>query len=67
MVYIFTLFGFLIGFGIGLGTANVLLRNKTKDEILKDQSIRWKYGSLIWIFGFVGAWLGLIIHNNIYL
>ena len=33
MVYIFGLFGAMIGFGVGLGTINVLLRHHGKTEI----------------------------------
>lgn len=64
MVYLFTIIGFVFGFSIGLGTINVLLRNKTKDEIQNNKSLRWKFGVLVWIFAILGGFIGNYIFNH---
>ena len=64
MVYLFALVGLVFGFSVGLGTINVILRNKTKEEIETDKSLRAKFGLLVWGFAFVGGWLGVYIFNN---
>jgi len=64
MVYIFAFFGFGMGFGVGLGTINVLLRNRSLDDVKKESHAKWKYGTLVWLFAFLGGYLGVFIHNN---
>jgi hypothetical protein len=64
MVYLFAVIGFIFGFSVGLGSINVALRYKTKEEIQSDKSLRWKYGILVWVFAFIGGWLGITIYNN---
>ncbi len=67
MVYIFSIFGLLMGFGVGLGVINVILRNATKDQIENDKSLIWKYGSLVWLFALGGGWLGYWVYNHNFL
>lgn len=67
MVYIFSLFGFMMGFGIGLGTINVLLRKRSKQEIQEDKSLVWTYGLIVWVVAGLGGWLGFWIYNNHFL
>jgi hypothetical protein len=64
MVYIFAIIGFFMGFGVGLGTINVLLRHRSKKDIQDDKSLRWTYGILVWFFAGVGCWLGVLIYNS---
>lgn len=64
MVYIFGFFGFMIGFGIGLGIINVLLRNRSIEQIRADKATKWKYGMLVWLFSAIGAYAGIWIYNN---
>jgi undecaprenyl pyrophosphate phosphatase UppP len=64
MVYIFALVGFVIGFGVGLGVINVLLRHYTKKQLKTDSSLRWRYGLAVWVFAGLGGWLGIWLHNN---
>ena len=64
MVYLFGIVGAIVGFSIGLGTINVILRNVPKEKLQSDRSIKWKYGSLVWIFFGFGGWLGIWIYNN---
>jgi len=64
MVYLFGIIGFVTGFAIGLGVINVILRKKSIDEIKKNKSYRWKYGLLVWFFGFIGCRIGIILFNT---
>lgn len=64
MVYIFGLFGFVMGFGVGLGIINVLLRHRSTEEIKQSKSLRWTFGIAVWGVSAIGAWLGVSIYNN---
>jgi hypothetical protein len=63
MVYLFTFFGFAMGFGVGLGTINVILRHKTMDEIESNRSLRFWYGLLVWVFALAGGWAGWALYT----
>ena len=64
MVYIFVCCGFIMGFGVGLGTLNVMLRYKSKEEIQNDNSLK-KYGIIAWLLAILGGFLGywIYVHN----
>jgi hypothetical protein len=64
VVYIFGFFGFIMGFAVGLGIINVLLRQRSVEEIKKEKSLRWTYGLAVWGIAAIGAWLGVTIYNN---
>ncbi|MEM6812144.1 MAG: hypothetical protein AAF549_06730 [Pseudomonadota bacterium] len=66
MVYIFGFFGFAMGFGVGLGVINVMLRNRSMNDIKKDSKAKWVYGPMVWVFAAIGGYLGVFIHNNYY-
>lgn len=63
MVYIFGFFGFMIGFGVGLGIINVILRNRSIEEIRTDKTAKWKYGVVVWFVAILGAYIGVWIYN----
>ena len=64
MIFIYGFFGFLIGFALGLGTANVLLRNKSKEELKNNKALIWTYGLGVWVMGIIGSVIGLWIFNS---
>ena len=64
MIFIYGFFGFLIGFGIGLGFANVMLRRKTKEQLKADKSLAWTYGLGVWACGIIGGLAGVWIYNS---
>lgn len=64
MVYIFAFFGFVMGFAIGLGVINVLLRNRKINDVRSDKTAKFAYGLMVWILAFGGLWLGLTIYNT---
>ncbi|MBU0799740.1 MAG: hypothetical protein KKA05_01930 [Alphaproteobacteria bacterium] len=48
MIYIFGTVGFFSGFILGQIVLAYLLRGRTREELLADKSLRWKYGLLNW-------------------
>jgi hypothetical protein len=64
MVYIFGAFGLAFGFAIGLGVINVLLRNRSMNDIKDNKSARWTYGLTVWGLAAIGCWLGVGIYNQ---
>lgn len=56
MVYIMGIIGFIGGFVIGQMLLSFLLRHKTKEELLHDKSLQWKYGIINWFLAAAGAW-----------
>ncbi|MAS87105.1 MAG: hypothetical protein CMH30_03885 [Micavibrio sp.] len=63
-VYVLGIISFVVGFLIGQAIIAYLLRHKTKEQLLKDESIR-EYGLIPWGCAIVvccGAiWLGKMI------
>ena len=64
MVYIFGFFGFVMGFGIGLGVINVMLRHYSTKEIQENKSFKWTYGLAVWGFAAIGGWIGVWLYNQ---
>lgn len=62
--YVLGIISFVIGFLIGQGVIAYLLRGKTKEQLLKDESIR-EYGLIPWgcAIGFccLAMWLGKVL------
>lgn len=56
MVYLIGTVGFIAGFMAGLLLLNFFLRHKTKEELLNDRYIKWKYGLICWGIAAFGAY-----------
>lgn len=56
MIYIMGIVGFLGGFAVGQMVLYFLLRHKTREELLGDRALKWKYGLLNWGLALLGAW-----------
>ncbi len=63
MVYVAGFIGLVAGFCIGLMVLLFLLRNVSKEDLLNDPYIKWKYGILNWGFAFLGAYAGVYMYN----
>ncbi len=48
MIYAAGVFGFVGGFVVSQMVLYFLLRHKTKEELLEDRYLKWKYGTLSW-------------------
>ncbi|MCD8562910.1 MAG: hypothetical protein LRY54_02420 [Alphaproteobacteria bacterium] len=56
MIYIMGILGFIGGFAVGQMVLYFLLRHKTKEDLLNDRALKWKYGLLNWGFALLGLW-----------
>ena len=48
MIYATAIIGFLMGFALALKILAYLLRDRSRDDLLKDSSLRITYGLLAW-------------------
>lgn len=56
MVYLFGISGFIGGFILGLFVISLFLKDKSRDELVKDKSYHWKYGVLVWLIAAFTSW-----------
>ncbi len=55
MVYVVGIIGFVGGFVLGQVLLGYLLSGKTREELMNDSSLKWKYGTLNWVIAVLGA------------
>jgi hypothetical protein len=55
MIYFVGTLGFVGGFILGQMVLAFLLRGKTREQLLSDKSLRWKYGLLNWLIALLTA------------
>jgi len=55
MVYVVGIIGFIGGFVLGQMVLYFMLRHKSRDDLLKDKSLRW-YGLLCWVIAALSAY-----------
>lgn len=53
-----TALGLIFGFLAGLGVLNIVLKDKTRDELKTDKYLQRKYGSLCWLIALCCAYIG---------
>lgn len=56
MIYVAGIVGFIGGFLVGQMALYFLLRHKSKEELLEDKSLKFKYGLLNWGFAALGSY-----------
>lgn len=56
MVYVVGMFGLIGGFASGQLLLYFLLRHRSRDDLLHDKTLKWKYGILNWLIAMVGAY-----------
>lgn len=56
MVYVVGFIGFIGGFIFGQMLLYFLLRHKSREQLLQDKSLKWKFGLLNWGAAIAGAW-----------
>ena len=67
MIYIFGTLGFFGGFILGQAVLAQLLRHKSRDDLLTDKRLRWKYGALNWLIAFATAASAVYIYQSFFL
>lgn len=55
MGIIVAIIGFLGGFALGLWILSILLRNRSRKDLLQDKSLHYSYGLLSWMLAILGA------------
>ena len=56
MVYVVGVIGFIGGFIVGQMVLHFFLRNKSREELLHDKSLKWKYGLINWGLAILGCY-----------
>lgn len=56
MTYLVGIMGFLGGFSLGLYLISRFLKGRSRQELVSDKSLRWKYGLIVWVMAGLGAW-----------
>lgn len=64
MVYVVSILGFIMGFIAGQALLLVLLRHKSKKELVENKNIHWGYGLLNWAIACLGAYICLYLYSN---
>lgn len=49
MIWLVGIVGFISGFAAGQMILLRLLKDRTRDELLSDRSLRWRYGLFNWL------------------
>lgn len=57
MIYVIGVIGFIGGFALGQMILLFLLRNVSREELLNDPYLRWKYGTLNWLVAILSCYV----------
>lgn len=63
MVYVVGIIGFIGGFALGQMILYVLLRERSRKELLENSSLKWTYGVLGWLIAGLGAYSAVITYQ----
>ncbi|MAI61692.1 MAG: hypothetical protein CBB87_04255 [Micavibrio sp. TMED27] len=63
MMYVMGILGFIFGFIFGQLVLIFFLREKTKDELLNDRSLKYTYGLANWIIAGLMSYAFASIYN----
>lgn len=63
MIYLFGILGFVGGFILGQAILLQLLRGRSREELLRNKSLRWTYGVLNWIIAAIGAYSFVYLYH----
>ncbi len=63
MVYIAGIVGLVGGFVLGQMLLYFLLRHKSREDLLNDPYLKWKYGTLNWIVAGLGCYGTIELYN----
>lgn len=56
MVYVAGIIGFIGGFFAGQMLLYFMLRHRSREDLLNDKSLKWKYGLINWGVAALGAY-----------
>ena len=64
MVYLIGILGFLGGFCLGVMIIGMLLKRRSKSELMENKSLRWTYGVFVWVVALIGTWSAIAAYNQ---
>lgn len=67
MIYVAGFFGFIGGFALGMLVLMFLLKNVSKEDLLNDPYIKWKYGVLNWVIAGLGTYSAINMYERFFL
>ncbi len=56
MVYVVGIIGFIGGFLAGQMLLYFMLRHKSREDLIRDKSLKWQYGILNWLVAILGCY-----------
>ena len=59
--------GFFGGFCLGMMVLHFLLRHKSREDLLNDRGLKWKFGLLNWGFAALGAYAFVYMYKAYFL
>ncbi len=63
MVWVFGIVGFISGFLLGQVFLMKWLKNKSREELLNDRSLKWKYGLFNWGIAILVCLCAIYVHG----
>ena len=63
MVYVVGILGFMGGFCLGLMILKRLLKDRSREELLVSEKLKWTYGVFNWLIAALGAYSAVIVYN----
>ena len=67
MVYVAGTIGLIAGFMLGLMVLSFLLRDVSKEDLLNDPYIKWKYGMLNWGIAILCSYGAVLMYQRYFL
>lgn len=64
MVYLVGIVGLIGGFMAGQMLLYFMLRHKSREDLLNDRLLKWKYGTLNWLVAALGAYSFVSIYQR---
>lgn len=63
MVYIVGILGFISGFALGLLILKHLLKDRSAEELLASEKLKWTYGLFNWLIAGLGAYSAVVVYK----
>lgn len=61
MVYVVAVLGLVVGFGLALQVVGFLLRDRPREDLLKDRGLRMTYGLLAWAIAALTSYCAVVV------
>lgn len=63
MVYIIGILGFIAGFVLGLLILKQLLKDRSRQELLESEKLKWTYGVLNWLVAGIVSYCAVMLYK----